>query len=195
MLAIAEALSNSAVTTARPKRSILFVWHTGEEKGLWGSSYFTKFPTVPLNRIITQLNIDMIGRSRADGDNNPLDKDLTQPNEIYVVGSKMMSSELGQISETINKSYLNLNFNYQYDNPADPNKIFYRSDHFNYAKTGIPVIFYFDGVHQDYHEPGDEPQKIDYKKMEKVTRTVYLTMWELASRFSPPRIDKKLPLN
>lgn len=190
ILAMAEAFSHGA----RPKRSLLFVWHCGEEKSLWGSAYINEFPIIPLNQIITQLNIDMIGRSKKEGDTNPRNKELSGPNEIYVIGSKMMSTELGELSERINNSYLKLNFNYKYDDPRDPNRFFFRSDHFNYAQKGIPIIFYFDGEHEDYHRPTDSPDKIDYQKMEKVTRTVYVTAWELANNIAKrPTVDKQLP--
>ncbi|HEY0099744.1 MAG TPA: M28 family peptidase [Pyrinomonadaceae bacterium] len=192
LLAMAEALSRGTAAT-RPARSILFVWHAGEEKGLWGSQYFTKYPTVPLQQIIAQLNIDMIGRSKKEGDTKPENRDLSGANEIYVIGSKMMSTELGELSERVNRAYLNLTFNYKYDDPADPNRFFFRSDHFNYAQRGIPIIFYFDGVHEDYHRPSDTPDKIDYQKMEKITRTVFLTALELANALTRPRVDKKLP--
>jgi hypothetical protein len=190
LLAMAEALAHASL---HPKRSILFVWHAGEEKGLWGSRYFIDYPTIPLDRIVTQLNIDMIGRSRKEGDTDPRNKDLSGPNDIYVIGSKMMSSELGELSETVNKSFLNLNFNYRYDDPTDPNRFFFRSDHYNYARKGVPIIFYFDGVHEDYHQPGDSADKIDYSKMEKVTRTIYMTLWEIANRPVRPKVDKQLP--
>lgn len=190
MLGMAEALANAGT---RPKRSILFVWHCGEEKGLWGSRYFTEYPTVPLNQIVAQLNMDMIGRSKQPGDTNTRNKDLTGPNDIYIIGSTMMSTELGEIVETVNKSYLNLSFDKRYDDPTDPQRFFYRSDHYNYARKGIPIIFFFDGVHEDYHRPGDSPDKIDYQKMEKVTRTVYMTMWEIATRPTRPKVDKPLP--
>jgi hypothetical protein len=190
LLAMAEALSRGK---ARSARSILFVWHAGEEKGLWGSQYFTKFPTIPINQIVAQLNIDMIGRSKKEGDTTHANRDLSGPNEIYVIGSKMMSTELGQLSERVNRAYLNLNFNYKYDDPSDPNRFFFRSDHFNYAQRGIPIIFYFDGVHEDYHRPSDTPDKIDYQKMEKITRTVFLTALEIANAPARPRVDKQLP--
>jgi Zn-dependent M28 family amino/carboxypeptidase len=190
LLTMAEALAHAK---QRPKRSVLFVWHCGEEKGLWGSRYFTDYPTIPLDRIVTQLNIDMIGRSRKDGDTNPRNTTLSGPNQVYVIGSTMMSTELGKLSETVNKSYLNLQYDLRYDDPADPNRFFFRSDHFNYARKGIPIIFFFDGVHEDYHRPGDEPQKIDYEKMEKVTRTIYMTLWEVANLAVRPKVDKPLP--
>jgi len=150
-------------------------------------------PAIPLAQIVTQLNIDMIGRSKKDGDTDPRNKELSGPNQIYVIGSKMMSTELGGLSEAVNKSFLNLQYDYRYDDPNDPNRFFFRSDHFNYARKGIPIIFFFDGVHEDYHRPGDEPQKIDYQKMEKVTRTIYLTLWEVANRSARVKVDKQLP--
>lgn len=190
LLAMAEALARAPT---HPKRSILFVWHCGEEKGLWGSRYFTEFPTVPLNSIVAQLNIDMIGRTKAEGDTNTRNKDLTGPNAIYVIGSTMMSTELGDIVNNVNKSYMNLTFDTRYDDPKDPNRFFYRSDHYNYAKKGIPIIFFFDGVHEDYHRAGDTADKIDYQKMEKVTRTIYMTAWEIANRAARLKVDKPLP--
>ena len=190
LLAMAEALGH---TTPRPKRSVLFVWHCGEEKGLWGSRYFTDNPTVPLDHIVAQINIDMIGRSKKEGDTNPRNRDLSGPNDVYVIGSTMMSTELGDVTLATNKAFLNLNYDLHYDDPKDPNRFFFRSDHYNYARKGIPIIFFFDGVHEDYHQPGDEPQKIDYQKIEKVTRTVYMTLWEVASRATRPKVDKPLP--
>src|SRR5262249_45251598 len=147
LLEMAQAFASGP----RPKRSILFVWHAGEEKGLIGSKYFTTYPTVPIDKIITQLNIDMIGRSKPAGDTNPANAELTGPDEIYVVGSKKMSTDLGNISESVNASLYNMKFNYKLDDPNDPLRIFYRSDHYNYAMKGIPIIFYFDGIHEDYH--------------------------------------------
>jgi Zn-dependent M28 family amino/carboxypeptidase len=189
LLAMARAFAEAG---GAPKRSILFVWHCGEEKGLWGSDYFTEFPTVSLDRVITQLNIDMIGRTRLPSDTKPGDADLSGPDEIYVIGSHMMSTELGDLSDRINKSLLNLKFNYKYDDPKDPNRFFFRSDHYNYARKGVPIIFYFDGVHEDYHRPSDSVEKIDFDKMEKVTRTVYATAVALADLPARPRVDKAL---
>ena len=188
ILSMAEAFARGK----RPRRSILFVWHTGEEKGLWGSEYFTKYPTVPLESVVAQLNIDMIGRSRAAGDTKPANAMLSGPDEIYVIGSKMMSTEMASWSEGVNGAYLNLKFNYHYDDPADTERLFYRSDHFNYAKMGIPIIFYFDGIHEDYHKPSDTADKIDYQKMEKVTRTIFILASEIANNQKRPVVDKKL---
>jgi Zn-dependent M28 family amino/carboxypeptidase len=190
LLAMAEALAKSPT---RPKRSILFVWHCGEEKGLWGSRYFTEFPTVPLDHVVAQINIDMIGRSKKEGDTNPRNAELTGPNAIYLIGSTMMSTELGELVNAVNKSFLNLTFDTRYDAPTDPNRFFFRSDHYNYARKGIPIIFFFDGVHEDYHRAGDTADKIDYQKMEKVARTIYMTAWEIANRPARLKVDKPLP--
>jgi Zn-dependent M28 family amino/carboxypeptidase len=190
LLGMAEALAKAPM---RPKRSILFVWHAGEEKGLWGSRYFTEYPTVPLNQIVTQINIDMIGRSKKEGDTNPRNRELTGPDGVYVIGSTMMSTELGELVNTVNKSFLNLTYDTKYDDPNDPNRFFARSDHYNYARKGIPIIFFFDGVHEDYHRAGDSADKIDYQKMEKVTRTIYMTLWEVANRPTRVKVDKPLP--
>lgn len=189
LLSLAHAFSKGP----RPRRSILFIWHCGEEKGLWGSAHFVNHPKVDLDKIVVQLNIDMIGRSKQYGDSNPANKELTGPNEIYVIGSKVLSTRLGEISEEVNSSFLELKFNYKYDNPKDPNKFFARSDHFNYAKKGIPIIFYFSGEHKDYHRPSDSSDKIDYVKMERVVRTIYATAWELANTAVRPKVDKKIP--
>lgn len=190
VLSIAEALAKSSV---KPKRSVLFVWHCGEEKGLWGSEYFNKFPTVDIKKVVAQLNIDMIGRSKKAGDTNPQNKELSGENGIYVIGSEMMSSTLGAITKGTNDAYLKLGYDYKYDDPKDPNRFFFRSDHFHYAQSGIPIVFWFDGVHEDYHGAGDHPDKIDYQKMEKVTRTIFLTLWKLTELKNRPAIDKKLP--
>jgi hypothetical protein len=191
VLAIAEAFSKGA---QRPKRSILFIWHAGEEKGLWGSQYFTDNPTVPIGSVITELNIDMIGRAQQAGDENPKNKLLPKQNEVFVIGSKMMSTELGEISEATNKSFLNLEYNYKYDDPKDPEQFFYRSDHFNYARKGVPIIFYMDGNHADYHQPSDSIEKIDFNNMERIARTIFATGWELANRAARPKVDKPLQL-
>jgi len=190
LLGIAEALAKAST---RPKRSVVFVWHAGEEKGLWGSRYFTNYPTIPLDKIVTQINIDMIGRSKKEGDTNPRNRELSGPNEIYVIGSKMMSTELGDLTESVNKQYLNVTYDYRYDDPGDPNRFFFRSDHYNYARKGIPIVFFFDGEHEDYHRPGDSVDKIDFQKMEKIARTIYMTLWEVATRPARPKLDKQLP--
>jgi len=190
VLAMAEALAKAA---KKPKRSVLFVWHAGEEKGLWGSQYFNKYPTVDIKKVVAQLNIDMIGRSRKADDTNPRNKDLSAESEVYVIGSEMMSSKLGAITKSTNDSFLKLSYNYKYDDPKDKNRFFFRSDHFNYAINGIPIVFWFDGVHEDYHGAGDEAEKIDYLKMERISRTIFLTMWEIADLKERPAVDRQLP--
>lgn len=190
LLGMAEALAKSS---AKPKRSIIFLWVAGEEKGLLGSEYFVKFPTVPIDKIVTNINIDMIGRSRKADDTKPANKDLSGENEIYVIGSQMMSSTLGQVTESVNKGYLNLTYNLKYDDPKDTNRFFFRSDHFNFAINGIPAVFFFNGVHEDYHQAGDTPDKIDYVRMEKIARTIFLTMWELGDLKERPKVDRELP--
>jgi Zn-dependent M28 family amino/carboxypeptidase len=190
VLSIAEAFAKGA---QKPKRSMLFIWHAGEEKGLWGSEYFTNNPTVPIGSVITELNIDMIGRYQNPGDeNHPQNKNLPKPNEVFSIGSKMMSTELGQIAEEVNNSFLKLTYNYKYDDPKDPEQFFYRSDHFNYARKGIPIIFFMDGSHADYHQPSDSIEKINFEQMEKVTKTIFATGWELSNRASRPKVDKPL---
>jgi hypothetical protein len=190
MLAIAEALSKAPV---RPKRSVLFVWHTAEEKGLIGSEYFNKFPTVDISKVIANLNIDMIGRSKKEGDTDPRNKDLSGPNGTYLIGAELMSTTLGAVTLGTNNAYLKLDYDRKYDDPADTNRFFFRSDHFHYAVNGIPAVFWFTGVHEDYHQPGDHPDKIDYVKMEKISRTIFLTLWELTDLKERPKVDKQLP--
>src|ERR1043165_6858653 len=123
----------------------------------------------------------MIGRSKKEGDTKIENKMLTGPEEIYVIGSRMMSDELADENEAVNRAYLNIKYNYHYDAPNDPERLFYRSDHFNYAKHGVPIIFFFDGVHEDYHRPTDSPDKIDYQKMQSVARTIFILASELAN--------------
>lgn len=191
VMAIAKAFAQGQ---QKPKRSILFIWHAGEEKGLWGSDYFADHPTVPISSIITELNIDMIGRYQGPGDDtHPQNKQLPKPGEVFSIGSKMMSTELGQVSEAVNDSFLKLKFDYKYDDPKDPEQFFYRSDHFNYAKKGIPIIFYMDGSHADYHQLSDSVEKIDFESMTKVTKTIFATGWTLANQAKRPTVDKPLP--
>jgi hypothetical protein len=190
VLAIAEALAKAKT---RPKRSVLLVWHAGEEKGLLGAEYFNKYPTVDIKNVIAQLNIDMIGRSKKEGDTKPVNKDLSGPNAVYVIGSEMMSSTLGAITKGTNDAFLKIGYDYKYDDPKDTNQFFFRSDHYHYAKNGIPIAFWFSGTHEDYHGAGDHPDKIDYQKMENISRTIFLTMWELTALKERPKVDKQLP--
>ena len=187
VLSMAEAFSKGP----KPKRSLLFVWHVGEEKGLWGSHYFVDHPVVPLENIITQLNIDMIGRSKPDTGEASKNEDYSKADEVFSIGSNMMSTELGKLNESVNASMFNLKLNYKFDDPADPNRLFYRSDHYNYAKKGIPIVFFFDGIHEDYHRVSDEVSKIDFEKLMKVTKTVYALGWKLANLPKRPVVDKQ----
>ncbi|MEZ5344758.1 MAG: M28 family peptidase [Pyrinomonadaceae bacterium] len=190
VLGIAEALAKAK---KRPKRSVLFVWNSGEEKGLWGSKYYNKYPTVDLKNVVSHFNLDMVGRSRMPDDTNENNKNLTGPDEVYVMGSEMMSSVLGSITKETNNSYLKLKYNYKYDDPKDPNRYLFRSDHISFARSGIPFVNWFSGSHQDYHSPGDSADKIDYQKLENITRTVFLTLWKLSELRDRPMIDKELP--
>ena len=177
VLAIAHAMSLEP-----PKRSVLVIFHAGEELGLLGSEYNADYsPAVPLDKIVADLNIDMIGRSKPVDDHEKLDEHLTAPNTIYLVGSNRISKELHKISEETNAEYQKLKLDYYYNDPSNPERIYFRSDHWNYAKHGIPVIFYFDGTHVDYHQPTDTIDKIDFDKMTKVARLVFETGWRLAN--------------
>jgi Zn-dependent M28 family amino/carboxypeptidase len=148
---------------------------------------------VDIKQVVAQLNIDMIGRSRKPGDTTDANKDLTGPNGVYVIGSEMMSSTLGAITKGANDSFLKLDYNYRYDDTKDTNRFFFRSDHFHYATNVIPIVFWFTGVHEDYHRAGDHPDKIDYEKMEKVARTIMMTLIKVADLKERPKVDKQLP--
>jgi hypothetical protein len=177
VLAIAHAMAMDP-----PKRSVLVIFHAGEELGLLGSKFNTDYsPAVPLDHIVADLNIDMIGRSKPAGDKERLDEHLTDANTIYLVGSNRISKELDKISQETNSDYQKLNLDYYYNDPTNPERIYFRSDHWNYAKHGIPVIFYFDGTHVDYHQPTDTIDKIDFNKMTNVARLVFETAWRLGN--------------
>lgn len=188
LLAIARAFSLGT----RPKRSIFFVWYSGEEKGEWGSKFITTFSPVPLDSVIAQLNMDMIGRTKLENDKDPQDADLTGVNEVYVSGSRMLSTELGELSDAVNNNFLKLKFNYHFDDPKNWD-LLDRSDDASYLRKGIPVIYYFTGFHADYHATSDTAEKIDLIKMEKISRTVYATAHTLANLAHRPRVDGKLP--
>jgi len=164
-----------------PRRSMLFMTVAGEEKGLLGSSYYVQNPVFPLKNTVCDLNIDMIGRVDPKHENNP--------DYIYLIGSDKLSSQLHSISENANKTYSNLELDYTYNDEKDRNRFYYRSDHYNFAKNGIPVIFYFNGVHADYHKETDEVEKINFDKMEKITRLVFFTAWELVNRNERIEVD------
>lgn len=182
VLMLAEAFANAKKAGKGPKRSILFMTVTGEEKGLLGSEWYSEYPIFPLKNTITNLNIDMIGRGdKAHASDN---------NFVYIIGSDMLSSDLDRIGKKANEDYVKINLDERYNNRTDPNRFYYRSDHYNFAKHGIPVIFYFNGVHDDYHRPGDEVSKIDFPMLAKRAKLVYFTAWELANGAKRPAIDK-----
>ncbi len=183
VMEIAEAFVQAAKEGHRPRRSILFLNVTGEEKGLLGSAYYSNNPVFPLENTVNDLNIDMIGRVDPAHEN---DRDY-----VYVVGSAKLSSHLKIISEYANITYTGLNFDYKYDDPADRSRIYYRSDHYNFAKHGIPIIFYFNGTHADYHRPSDTIDKIEWDVMAKRTKLVFHTAWILANREERTPVDTK----
>ena len=184
IIEIAEAFKMAEKAGQGPKRSILFLHVTGEEKGLLGSRHYTdNDPIFPLENTVADLNIDMIGRTdpkRKKGDRN----------YIYLIGSDKLSTDLHTISEDVNKKYMNIELDYKYNDENDPNRFYYRSDHYNFAKNNIPVIFYFNGTHDDYHQPSDTADKIEYDLLENRTRLVFYTAWEVANRDARIVVDK-----
>jgi len=183
VLLIAEAFKNAVEQGNGPKRSIVFLHVTGEEEGLYGSRYYTENPIFPLENTVTNLNIDMIGRYDIQHKDNP--------EFVYLIGSDKLSSELHELSEAINKKYTNLMLDYTYNDENDPNRFYYRSDHYNFAKNNIPVIFYFTGVHKDYHKETDTADKIQYDLLQKRTHLVFYTAWEIANKENRLVVDKK----
>lgn len=182
LLEIAEAFQKAKKRGKAPKRSVLFLHLTAEEIGLLGSKYYVENPIFPLSNTVVNINIDMIGRSDADN----LGK-----NYVYVIGSDKLSSDLKKINEAANKSTHNLELNYKYDDPNDPMRLYYRSDHYNFAKHNIPATFFFDGVHEDYHKTTDTPDKINYDLLKKRTQLIFATAWELANRKDKIVVDQK----
>jgi hypothetical protein len=188
MLAIAKSMMST-----RPKRSALFVWHTGEEKGLLGSAHFTNRPTVPIDSIVAQLNMDMIGR--RGGSKSTFDSKISgaeAANRLYIVGPNAapnnQSKVLGAILDTVNSRQVRpLELDREWDSPSHPERIYFRSDHFNYAQKGIPVLFFTTGLHEDYHKVSDEAQKIDYDKMSRIGALLLELGTTLANREVRPR--------
>jgi hypothetical protein len=174
LLELAEAFSKAKADGHGPRRSILFLNVTGEEKGLFGSEYYSENPLLPLKNTVANFNIDMIGR--VD------DAHKNDHKYVYLIGSDKLSSELHAISEEANRKYINYDLDYTFNDPKDPNKFYYRSDHYNFAKKGVPVIFYFTGVHEDYHRPGDTVDKILFDKQAPIVKLVFHTAWEVANR-------------
>lgn len=179
LLELARTLQIAHKNGNGPKRSIVFLHCTGEEYGLHGSRFFVNSKILPLENIVANLNVDMIGRRDFNYE--------TSENEyIYLVGSDRLSTELHDLSEAMNKKYTKLHLDYTYNENNHPEMIYYRSDHYNFAKFGIPVIFYYSGEHADYHKPTDTFDKIDFEQMLKRTQLIFVTTWELANR--PERI-------
>lgn len=183
VMEMAKAFQQAVKDGNGPKRSILFLHVTGEEIGLYGSRYYTENPLFPLENTVCDLNIDMIGRIDPDKKDNP--------EYLYLIGSNMLSQELQDISTNVNDKYTKLELDYKFDDPDDPNRFYYRSDHYNFAKNNIPVIFYFNGVHEDYHKITDTPDKIEYALMAKRAKLIFLTAWELANRDKRIALGKK----
>ncbi len=206
LLAIARAYAEGAAAGIKPKRSIVFLWNAGEEKGLWGSRYFNEFPPIDLTKVVADLNMDMIGRTKnpKSVDPNPTHM-LVNPGEILVVGPNISSDDLEKTIETVNNNYQKLILNHFYDATAPdathdnlgpkPNgqRIFYRSDHYNFAKMGIPIAFFTVGLHVDYHRPTDTPEKIDYKEIQQVSKTVAAVAWALGNQAGRPHLKANLP--
>ena len=213
LLGIARSYAEGAAKGIRPKRSVIFLWNAGEEKGLWGSQYFNEFPFLDLTKVVADLNIDMIGRTQNP---NSVDNDtshrLVKHGDVMVVGPNISSDDMEKTIETVNASYQKLGLDHFYDTTA-PDKdhdnigpgitaenplgrgqgIFYRSDHYNFAKMGIPIAFFTIGLHVDYHRTTDTPEKIDYKEIEIVSKTVAAVGWVLATQPNRPQLKANLP--
>ena len=172
-LEIAEAFMLAKKSGNGPRRSVLIMPVSGEEKGLLGSRYYTDNPIYPLENTVANLNIDMIGRLDDWHDNG---------NYVYLIGSDRLSYDLHQVNEKMNSKHVGLDLDYRFNEEDDPNRYYFRSDHYNFAKNNIPVIFYFNGVHEDYHKPSDTIEKIDFEKIKVITKLVFLTAWEIANR-------------
>lgn len=182
VMEIAQAFQKAVKDGYRPKRSILFLHVTGEEHGLHGSRYYSENPLYPLKNTVADINIDMIGRRDS------IHK--ASNNYVYVIGSDRLSSDLHKINEEMNTKYTKMSLDYKYNDRNDPERIYFRSDHYNFAKHGIPSIFYFNGTHQDYHLPGDTPDKIEYDALAKRAQLAFLVAWEIANRPDRIVVDK-----
>ncbi|SFO71905.1 Peptidase family M28 [Algoriphagus ornithinivorans] len=183
VMEIAEAFATAAKEGHRPRRSILFLNVTGEEKGLLGSQHYSENPIFPIANTVNNINIDMVGRIDYEYQNAE-NKDY-----VYVIGSEMLSTDLKKINEYNNITYTDLILDYRYDAEDDPNRFYYRSDHYNFAKFDIPVIFFFNGVHDDYHQVTDTVDKIEFPLMEKRAHLIFHTAWDLANRENRTRVD------
>ncbi len=183
LLELAQAFQIAKKEGHGPKRSILFLHVTGEEHGLHGSRFYSENPLFPLENTVADVNIDMIGRRDEIHANTN--------NYVYIIGANRLSSELDFISSIMNQRYVNLDLDYRFNDPKDPNHFYERSDHYNFAKHGIPAVFFFNGVHADYHKKTDEPDKIEYDALAKRAQLAFVTAWELANRKDRIVVDKK----
>ena len=181
-LEIAEAFAKAKADGYGPRRSVMILNVSAEEKGLLGSQYYSENPIFPLENTVADLNIDMIGRV----DEQHKDND----NYVYLIGADRISQDLHDIGEAMNKTYCGLELDYTFNAEDDPNRFYYRSDHYNFAKNGVPSVFYFSGVHEDYHKPGDTVDKIMFPKLEKITKLIFYTAWDLANREDRIRSNK-----
>jgi len=171
---IAEAFALAKADGHGPKRSVMILNVSAEEKGLLGSRYYTENPVLPLENTVANLNIDMIGRV------DELHKD--NENYVYLIGADRLSQDLHDVGEKVNKEFCGLELDYTFNAADDPNKFYYRSDHYNFAKNNVPAVFYFSGVHEDYHKPGDTVDKIMFSKLTRITKLIFHTAWEIANR-------------
>lgn len=183
VIELSKAFALAKKESSGPRRSMLFMTVAGEEKGLLGSEYYNDNPAYLLKNTIADLNIDMIGRVDS--------RHTDSINYIYIIGADKLSTDLHKINEAANNQFCKLNLDYTYNDVHDPNRYYYRSDHYNFAKNNVPVIFYFNGTHADYHKETDEISKINFDLMEKRARLVFYTAWELANRNERIKIDVK----
>jgi Zn-dependent M28 family amino/carboxypeptidase len=182
---LAEAFGKAAAEGKRPRRSILFMTVTGEEKGLLGSEWYSNHPLFPLSNTVCDINTDMTGRYD--------DEHMGKPDYIYEIGSDKLSSSLREVLVEQNKKHVGLELDFRFNDPNDPNRFYYRSDHYNFAKHGIPVAFFFNGVHDDYHQPGDDVEKIEFDQVQKVGRLVFYMAWEISNREERLKVDSNKP--
>ena len=183
VLELAEAFATAKENGHGPRRSILFMPVSGEEKGLLGSQYYSENPVYDLKNTVCNINIDMVGR--VD------EKHAESSYYTYVIGADRLSTDLHNINEKMNETYVKMELDYEFNEPDDPNQFYYRSDHYNFAKNGIPVVFFFTGVHEDYHKPTDTVDKIEFDRMQKIGQLAFHTAWELANRDDRIVVDKE----
>jgi len=206
LLSVAHAYAEGAAKGMRPKRTMIFLWVGGEEKGLWGSQYFNQFPPIDLSKVVADLNMDMVGRAKTPNYVNPNPQYvLVDPGEVLLVGPNISSTDLEKSIETVNEGFTKMKLNHFYDVTApdathdnlgpQPNgqRIFYRSDHYNFAKNGIPIAFFTTGLHADYHQLTDTPDKIDYAEMQQILKLMAASGWALGNQEGRPKLNATLP--